>query len=266
MTRSELSDIKEQFQDYVAGFAAADAPLHPMLRLKAEHSEHVAAEARGLGSDLGWSACEQNAAEALGLLHDIGRFSQFSEFDTFSDPDSVDHGERGWEVIRRLAWLAPLPPAERDALLDGIRYHNRRRIPDDVPRRNLGFLRLVRDADKLDIFRVVLDAVDRDGLRSLLATLPDVALDHSPSPEIVDDVSRRESPSLKKVRNLGDFLLMQLSLVYDLNYAPAYRRLHDRGLLPRIFRQLDGNPSVHALDKQIGRYVRSRMDGRRRRT
>ncbi|MDO9542694.1 MAG: HD domain-containing protein [Kiritimatiellia bacterium] len=259
MTKLELSDIRKQFVCYVNGFTDTGAEQHPLLQLKAKHCECVAAEAHGISSDLGWPVSGQNAAEALGFLHDVGRFSQFAEFGTFSDSASVDHGKRGWTAIRQAGWLSRLPSEERNAILDGVRCHNRQTIPGNLGHQSLAFVRLVRDADKLDIFRVVLDAVERDGFRDLPTMLPNVTLDRHSSPLFVDEIFRRKTASLKNVKSLADFLLMQVSWVYDLNYIPAFERLHDRGILSRILGQLDRDSRAHALVQEAHRIVQNHI-------
>ncbi|MDO9541352.1 MAG: HD domain-containing protein [Kiritimatiellia bacterium] len=255
MTKLELSDIRKHFARYVNGFADAGAEQHPLLQLKADHCECVAAEARGLSSDLKWSVSWQNAAEALGLLHDVGRFSQFAEFGTFSDSASVDHGKRGWTVIRQAGWLSRLSSKERNAIIDGVRCHNHQTIPDNLGEQSLAAVRLVRDADKLDIFRVVLDAVKRDGFQDLLTMLPNVTLDRSPSPQLVDEILGRKTASVKDVKSLADFLLMQVSWVYDLNYRPTFQRVADRDIISRIMRNIEGTSRTREFESKARQFI-----------
>ena len=259
MTAAQLIGIRKEFEHYLGGFHLPGRQLPSPLRLKNEHSVRVAGEARILSFALAWSLSEQNAAEGLGLLHDVGRFSQFSEYGTFADSVSVDHGERGWTVVKKNRWLLPLPLDERETILDGIRYHNRRVIPEDLPARSLGLVRLIRDADKLDIFCIVLDAIERDGFRDLATMLPNITLSHSPSPQLVDEIVRRKSASLNNVRSLADFLLMQVSWMYDLNYLPTFQRVHDHGILPRILSYIDGDVRVHAFGEEVHRLVLNRI-------
>ena len=259
MTQSQLSNIRSQFERYVNPFAAAGGGLHPLLQLKLEHSERVATEARELSSDLGWTLSEQTLADAIGLLHDVGRFSQFAEYGTLSDGASVDHGERGAAVVEQAGWLAALPAEDREAILESVRYHNRLTIPTHIHDRSLALLRLVRDADKLDIFRVVLDAVERDGFRDLPAMLPHVTLDRHPSPAFVEHLSDRRYASLSNVNTLADFLLMQVSWAYDLNYLPTLKRFHDRRILLSILKHLDGDARIHALGREVHCYVLNRV-------
>lgn len=156
MNDSQLQKTREWFKRYIMVFASIDGALHPFLQLKADHSERVAGNARQLAEDSGWNPADANSVEALGWLHDVGRFSQFATYGTFTDATSVNHGERGEEVVRQSEILSALEPAEQSALLDGIRYHNAKTEPDHLDEEGLRFLKLIRDADKLDIFHIVL--------------------------------------------------------------------------------------------------------------
>jgi putative nucleotidyltransferase with HDIG domain len=258
VTTQELFNIKRMFERYVHHFADSSGELHPLLQLKVEHSTRVAAEADELSSDLGWCASERHTAQAAGLLHDIGRFSQYAEFGTFSDAASVDHGERGAGVLREAGWLSNWRSEDAGAILFAVRCHNRLHVPATLRGQRLALLRLVRDADKLDILRIVLDAVERDGFRELPAMLPHIRLDGPVSPQVREEVSSRKCVSLRNVKSLAEFLLMQLSWVYDLNYPPTLRRFHDRGIVPKIMRRIDGDHRIHALGEEISRFVLNR--------
>ncbi len=168
MTDRQLADITTIFAEYLATFGIGTGDLHPFLKLKLTHSECVADEARALSTDLGYTASEQNNAEAMGLLHDTGRFQQFIKYHTFSDAASVDHGELGWRIVRNEHFLAGLMHEEQRPILDGIRWHNKRVIPSPLPCRSLSYVQLIRDADKLDIYRVVLEETEKTTGRQTL--------------------------------------------------------------------------------------------------
>lgn len=259
MTNEQLAEIKKEFKRYCRGFRPAGGGLPPMLKLKYEHSRRVAAEARALSSDLAWLLSEQNAAEALGILHDIGRFSQFAEYKTFADADSMDHGEAGWLMARQSEWTSPLPAEEHDAVLTGIRYHNRCAIPEHLSGTSLRFLRLIRDADKLDIFRVVLDTLEREAFYEILKMFPGVSEGRSPSPELINEAQFQKSVSFSNIRNIGDFLVMQILWMYDLNYVATLKRVLERDILNRLFGQLDGDLQTRGIKADLDRFIRQKL-------
>lgn len=257
MTDRQLAGVNFTFTEYLTAFGAGTGDLHPFLNLKLNHSEHVADEARGLSTDLRWTASEQNNAEAMGLLHDTGRFQQFVKHHTFSDAASIDHGELGWRIVREEGFLTRLPHEEQRPILDGIRYHNNRFIPAPLPHHSLSYVQLIRDADKLDIYRVVLEALDHDGFQDIREMLPDIRLDRSVSDAFADQVRQGKAGDLSQVQSLGDFLLLHMRWVYDFNYSVAVQKVLDREILPRLANHIEDHSEVTRIleetEKKNGR-------------
>ncbi len=247
MKKSELNSISDWFEGYVRTFAGRDGELHYVLGLKLEHSRQVAANAVVLARDMLWSGSECVAVEAAGLLHDAGRFSQFEEFNTLSDATSVNHGLRGWEVVREAGILSALTERERNCILDSIRHHNARVIPDGLDPKSLKLVRLIRDADKLDIFQVVQKAIRENGFRNLEDMLPGFKLDGPISRPLLDEFKKNPSCAMTSVKSLADFMLMQLAWVHDINYSASYREMAAREIVPRIAEQLPADGAVKEL-------------------
>ena len=255
MNTVQLQEITEWFVGYTRTFASSDGCFQPPLQLKVDHSQRVANNARQLAEYLGWNPLEANCAEALGWLHDVGRFSQFTEFGTFTDATSVNHGERGWEIVREAGILSLLKPEEQNALLDGIRYHNAKTEPGHLPNESLRFLKLIRDADKLDIFHFVLASVQKDGFQELPKMLPQVVLDGSATPRIIHEIQTSHSCSITEVRSLADFLLMQLSWIYDLNYPASFRQIIDRNIINKLQKALPREKQIQEIIQATRKYV-----------
>ncbi len=254
MDEAQATAVREWFSVYVDRFKS-DGALSPALELKLDHSLRVAADAAEIARESGWPAGAVRTARALGLLHDVGRFPQFAEFGTFNDSRSVDHGERGLQVLEREGTLADLDGTCRRGILDGVRHHNARALPEGLADESMRLARLVRDADKLDICRVVLQALDDgrpDAAAGLLGRLDPLA---PPSADVLDHLRRGHVVASKTVRNLADLLLLETSWVYDVNYPAAMRRLRDRRVLERIQCDLPDNP-------EVGEVVRRAMDFR----
>lgn len=256
MTNETLSRIKEWFNAYVQTFACTQGDWHPSYQIKVEHSRRVALEIRHLAHDLDWASVDVNSAEAVGWLHDVGRFSQFKEFGTFLDAESVNHGERGWAVVRQSNVLSGLHRHEQTCILDAIHYHNAKAIPDHLEGETLPWIKLIRDADKLDIFHTVYAAVVRDGFQDLPRMLPQVSLNGPISPNVIWELQTHRSCSIANVRSLGDFLLLQLSCIYDVNYTPTFRQIDQRSIVSNIARKLPGDHGViNDLVEEVERFI-----------
>ena len=79
MKSEELKAVTEWFDTYVQTFARNNGGLHPLLQLKADHSKRVAGNAESRAREIEWAPAETRAAQAIGILHDVGRFPQFAE-------------------------------------------------------------------------------------------------------------------------------------------------------------------------------------------
>ena len=259
MTKQQLSDIREWFASFVQGFADTTDGARSAMQLKVEHSERVAREMAGLATDLGWSSADRNTAEALGLLHDAGRFPQFAGYGTFSDAASVDHGELGHATVSGAAVLDALAAPDRNNILLGIRHHNARALPRDLPTAARPLVQLIRDADKLDIFEIVLAAVEKDGFRELPRMMPAIDLDRACSPAVLAEIRAGRTCSLQNVRSLQDFLVMQLSWTFDLTTIPAVQRVADRHIVGRILSHLPQEPDFAELGARMDRTLRARL-------
>ena len=44
---------------------------------------------------------EIDIATLIGLLHDIARFEQYTQYHTFKDAQSIDHGDLGVEILNK---------------------------------------------------------------------------------------------------------------------------------------------------------------------
>jgi hypothetical protein len=230
---------------YVRNYAEpdGDGSLPPLLELKRTHTHRVAANARRIATDLGWDEAATALAELAGLLHDLGRFPQYRQYRTFRDHQSADHARLSWEAVQSHRLLAELPPATVASLETAVRGHNRRQIPADTPAAHRPLLALIRDADKLDIFFVVAEAIHND--RRLL--YPDVDTTSPPSPAVIAACRRRETVPYRQIRSLADSLVLQLLWLHDINFTPTIRLMLARGVVERIGANLPDFPEKQEL-------------------
>lgn len=244
MNAPDLARIKQWLPSFVAGFASPDGSLHNTHIVKQEHSLRVASHCVAIATDLGWDPGRIASAEALGLLHDVGRFPQFHRYGTLRDGKSVDHGELGREVLAESSLLEPLDPAEREAILCGVCHHNRLNLPDCAGPEAMAFLMLIRDADKLDIIQIICELIATGSHRRHPELLLDIDIDGPVNPSLIEDLTLRRSSSYTKVHSLADTQLMHVSWIYDLNYAPSCGRFAAMGLMSEIRRTVPGSTEI----------------------
>ena len=226
--------VRAWFEDYIENHVPNGMKSHPMITLKSKHSRMVADLCNDIAEELGWRNDDVDTAYILGLLHDVGRISQVAEHNTFSDGASFDHGARGCDVVTRSGVLSSMPERATTAILESILAHNKREIPHDISPESLPFAKLVRDADKLDIYRVIFDYIDNGTLEARLTGVLNIEIDGPVNPAAIEDIMRGEMVNNAHIVSLADFFMMQLSWVFDINYDPTNRRIADKGVFDKL--------------------------------
>ncbi|MFA6470453.1 MAG: HD domain-containing protein [Candidatus Latescibacterota bacterium] len=231
MNSETLHHIQTWFTRYVNGFPEDTLSFESMINIKVVHSRIVEEICRSLAEELGWSREDIVTASALGLLHDAGRFSQFTEYGTFSDADSVDHGRRGYEVVKESGILSRCSETVQNKILEGILFHNLRTIPPGVLPDSLPFVKLIRDGDKLDIYRIIRERIENNQLGDHLKEALFIRAEGPANPLAIGEIWNRETVSNENLFSMADFTLMQMSWVFDINYPPTLRRIRESGIL-----------------------------------
>lgn len=91
------------------------------------------------------------------MLHDIGRYEQLKVYGTFSDAKSIDHAELSYQIVKMHEWLADINQDDKDIVLNTVRFHNKRDLPVGLNDDCLLVSKALRDADKIDILKVIED-------------------------------------------------------------------------------------------------------------
>ena len=229
MEQAQLDGLEQWFDRYVRTYNDIDEDGFRNILLKVEHTRKVCEIMALLAAGEGLTQEEAGIGAAVALLHDVGRFPQYRRWRTFRDSDSDNHARLGIEVIRQQGILAGLRAAERLLIEEAVRFHNLLALPLRFRSPTSLFIRLIRDADKLDIWRVFQDYFQQPlDQRPSAVTLgfPDLP---GVTPACVRELAAGRVIRLEDIRVLNDFKLLQISWVYDLNFRSSYCLLQRRG-------------------------------------
>lgn len=251
----ELGGHYRLFLDYARSYDSGNPQEDRYLRLKEEHSLRVLETARRIADEEG-DFSEPDARRALllaALYHDLARFPQYARFKTFSDPRSFNHGLMAGRELGRLGFLDGEAPGVARPARAAVVLHNRPALPDGAAGLPGAFRTVagaLRDADKLDILRVMEEA-----LRPGTAPDPTILLHVADSPEftpaILGAVRAGRMALYSDMRSTTDFRILLCAWFYDLNY-PASRRLAARGgHYHAIIRSLPDHPDLNAFAEKF---------------
>ncbi|MBP1748664.1 MAG: metal-dependent phosphohydrolase [Deltaproteobacteria bacterium] len=232
--REKLTELKGWFTKYVHTFRCSDPDKQQNIDLKEEHTMRVCKEISTIGKQLGLNGDELRLAEIIALLHDVGRFEQYTRYHTFIDGKSENHAELGVAIIKRSGILNQLDGAVNNLIIRSIQYHNRHSLPDHESEVCLFFSKLLRDADKLDIWKISTDFYLRKEIKRNVVIGLDLPDTSGFSEEVYHDLINKRIVDIKHVKNLNDFKLLQIGWVFDINYQPTLDRIKERRYLDMI--------------------------------
>jgi len=258
MRHTDLISLKKWFADYCRSFYSSDAEDQKNIKLKEEHTYRVCENIRDISKGLLLDEKQLTLAEAVALFHDVGRFPQYAKYRTFRDSISVNHGILGSQTLIEQKVLNNLPKEEQEIIIQAVRFHNAFSVPKSAGEDKVFFIRLIRDADKLDIWGVFLDfyeGPDENKASAVSLGLPDTP---TYSEDALASLYDKNIVSLSKVKTLNDFKLLQLSWVFDLNFMPSFRMLSERNYIERIVGHLTQVNKIDDLKSFLMEFVRAK--------
>ena len=222
----------------------------PAMILKITHTRKVVEYASHILSSIQADPLCTRSALLGALYHDVGRFEQYLRYGTFRDAQSCNHGQLGVRIIKKMAFLAQESVQVRRNVLAAVLLHNRFALPADMGARRI-VCEIVRDADKLDILRIIDEHLnsDRPGKPTVILWLPDT--DAIWSTKVIDAVLDGVTASYADLRTVNDFRLLLGTWYNDLSFAASRQRYVGDGHARRIILGLPAAGPYEAPKKAL---------------
>ena len=224
--------IDKMFKEYVHTFNMEDENIY----LKYEHTFEVVKFTENIAKKLNLTKKQIELAKTIAYLHDIGRFEQVSKTNTFQD-SVMDHADNGVNLLfkRNLIEKFNIDKKYYQVIEKAIRNHNKLEIVDDLEKEEEVFVKLIRDADKVDIYRVRVKYLDNDFLEV-------------PSKINIDDFYNHKCINLKNRQNKSDSLLCVMAFVYDFNYKETIEVLKETKYYEKFFNNINVSKDKEVQD------------------
>ncbi len=263
MLTTNSYDLIAAYGKYVDTFRLQDGTLPPMKELKRVHTAHVFANASLIAEGEHFDDKTRRVSLTAALLHDAGRYEQLRRYKTFRDSDSVDHAVLSHDIVMEQGWLdrGAFPVDEQKSILAAILYHNRRELPEGLDRLTFIASHTVRDADKLDIFRVLENQIKTTDWHTASQAFWNLSTTAAPNPVVVKAIIEKKPVDYQNIQSLADFVLIQVGwMVSGLHFATSRQTCRMRNHLK--FRQdflheLTNDPSIDQLCALAERALRS---------
>lgn len=231
----DIENCKVLFKKFVDNYDINNDKIY----LKYYHTLRVMDFCREISESLNLSDNDIKISMLIGLLHDIGRFEQIRVYNTFIDKDSIDHADYGVNLLKNDNFMNKFTKDEeiQKLVLTAIHNHNKYMIEDNLDERTNMFCKIIRDADKLDIFRIFIE----DGVKI-------EQTDSKISDKVLETLVNKKLLKDEYMLTKMDYYLRQVGMFYDLNYSYSLNYVNANKYVDKLISRLIENNSHETIN------------------
>ena len=257
----DIVKAKEAFNKFLERYKADEDVLG--FELKIVHTYHVVENARLLAEKLNLNEQDAKLAELIALLHDVGRFEEITYLKQF-DSISFNHAKHGVKMLFEQGLIREFIEEDTydEIIKIAISNHNRLAIEEGLGERELLHAKIIRDADKLDNFRVKkeekIEAIfpgmvkDKEHIESSLV-----------SDKVYETVLNKECVNIHDRQTALDCWVCILAFVYDLNFKETFEIINELNyvdvLIDRFTYTKETKERMEKIRKVIKEFIEERL-------
>lgn len=222
------------------------------IKGKQSHSLRVMDISKQIAEKLKMSQEEIKIATLIGLLHDIARFEQYTKYKTFKDLESIDHGDLGAEILQKDIKNYVETSEYDEIIIKAVKNHNKFKIEESLTEKEELFAKIIRDADKLDIFY---QSVERfwKGKEEQVENF------------IISESAIEQFKNFSQIkRNVGepaiDNIIRVIAFIFDINFKVSFQIIKEKDYINKIlnrynFKDKYTKQQVEEIRKIANKYV-----------
>ena len=246
----DIKKAEEEFEIYANNYDMNEYKIS----MKYYHTFRVEKICGEIAVLLGLDQDKINLAKLIGLLHDIARLEQYTQYKTYDDLNSIDHADLAVEILKKDDYIRKYITTDEydEIILKAIKYHNKYSIGEDVDEEEKLFCEIIRDADKLDIFHIKVNenfVSQKEEIEKEVITK-----------ETFEQFVKKEVVDRKNVKNNLDRIIVLIAFIYDFNFMESYKIVKEHNYIDRIidlfnFKEKDTINKMKLIRKTANEYL-----------
>ena len=211
----DLQKAKMAFKDYINNYNNQD---DPGFNLKVIHTYHVADNAMELAKVLGLSEEDVQLAGLIGILHDIGRFDELKNLKKFDSVEN-DHAMFASKLLFDEGLVKNFIDTDKynSIIKKAIENHNKKKIEDELSDKELLHAKIIRDADKLDNYRVKIEDKIENIFPGVANSIEDIETSLI-ADKVYDSIVKEECVDIKDRQYPLDYCVCILGFTFDIYF------------------------------------------------
>lgn len=251
-----IVEAEKSFKDYLKSYDSSNGNIE----LKIRHTYGVVTASEYITKSLGLDEENIQLAKLIALLHDIGRFEQIKVTESYVDNKKFDHAKYGVEILFKDNLIRNFIKDDKydDIIYKAIINHNKYKIEEGLNEEELLHAKIIRDADKLDNFRVK----EEDKLENILS------MKYDPNTIIYDGITRKVYEDFMDNKSIlsadivtqVDMWISYIAFIFDLNFKVSLKYVEEKGYIDKLidrveYRNEDTKQKMEQIRKCVKEYV-----------
>lgn len=231
----DIIKAKEEFEKYLKHYDLDDNNI----KLKIKHTYEVTDKSEYLAINLGLDEEDIKLAIIIALLHDIGRFEQVRQNNSFIDGKQSDHADYGVEVLFEGHLIESfIDDRKYDNIIKKAIYnHNKYKIEEGLNEKELLHCKIIRDADKLDNFRVK----ETEKLENIYPGTynADTINYEAISDNIYEDFMNHKCIKIEDRKTQIDYWISIIAFIFDLNFNESKTYIKEKNYIDILIDRIE---------------------------
>lgn len=209
--------------------------------LKVKHTYQVVENAKYLANKLNLNEEDEALAELIALLHDIGRFEELKVTKEF-DNSKFDHASYGVKMLFEDGMIRRFVEDEKyDNIIEkAIGSHSLKELGSNLTERELLHAKIIRDADKLDNYRVKIEEKVETIFPGKMKEKDELE-NSTISEKVYESVKNNSCVDVNDRKTILDFWVCVLAFTFDLNFKESYELIKQEDYINRLIDRFNYN-------------------------
>lgn len=257
----DLKKARQAFKKYTSQYTQDKLGYN----LKVVHTYKVVENSNTIATMMNLSKEDIKLAELIALLHDIGRFEELKIFEQF-ESIKFDHANYGAHILFDEGLIRNFIEDDKyDSIIKkAIINHNKYKIEDNLDKKTLLHAKIIRDADKLDNFRV-------KKVEKIEAIFPSIIKNQEEleisliSNKVYETIIKNECVNIHDRKTPLDYWLCVLAFIFDINFEETLEIIKEKNylndMIDRIeYKNLETQNRMKKIREITNKYILDRIN------
>jgi hypothetical protein len=217
-----------------------------------KHTLNVCEHIVNICDSLSLTEYEKNLAELIALFHDLASFEKMWEY---RHKQSASYSSATLKYADTEMIFSACTDYESEIIRKAIVSHNLNVLPISDNKELLFYTRLIRDADKLDLWRQMAEVCKQKNEFVSQFIWPQLSDMPEMSDVILNTIGENSIARYKNVKTLNDFKLLQISWIFDLNFTESFRILKKNKYFETILSSFPQTKDVKIVSETVDAYI-----------